>query len=463
MSSYSGFALDLADFTKDTPLSDVNARQQTRKRVRLSKTAPKNGQRIYVRGKGPVARAKKVNSTKGRQSTPESQASTTDVEPEHEEDHSEQTSRSVGHIYREGDPGFEAAYQASILERRRRQDIVQPQRQIPPRPAPRHSHGVAYHDRPRQYVPDSPPTRRIPQDDVSDSEILGYSEDRTLVAPDARSNAFPAPRVPARPRDPANSPTPPPRRRRRNPMTGLPFEPLNRRPEALSGYSDTPVRRRGSSIRSSRVAPSTSVHTPEDNHGPTGTTRNPNTEFSVDPANRPPQNYYDRSPGGSYYHDEEVSETPTSVTNPGPSSSSGMGFTQDRPAHGRTQSNGQPGQPPDPSRYAQLVDLSPLIGSINYATDTDTSTRQVTQQPDTVNDHTNQGDLAPNQRVSRLSKAERRYENVLLAEARRARTLREMMRSGRPDYVTGSVEREDEGVRRKKPGSTDDDEGGQDN
>ena len=46
----------------------------------------------------------------------------------------------------------------------------------------------------------------------------------------------------------------------------------------------------------------------------------------------------------------------------------------------------------------------------------------------------------------------------MLAEARRARTLREMIRGGRPDYVTGFIEREDERVRRKKQGSADDDE-----
>ena len=339
MSGYSGCALDLANFTKDTPFSDVNAQAQTQKRVMPSKTAPRLGQRVYVRGKGPVARAKKARRTKRQHSITESQNSTTDIEPERQEGHNEQMNRSAAQIYREGDPGFEAAYQASILERRRRQDIGQPHRQVhrgAPRPASRHPSRPAYHDPPRQYVPDSPPTRRTPQDDVSDSELLGYSEDRTLVAPDARSNLFPAPRVSAPPRDPANSPTSPPRRRRRNPMTGLPFEPLNRRPEALSGYSDTPVRRRGSSIRRSWVARSTNVHTPEDDYGRTGTTRNPNTGFPIDPTTRSPQNYYDRSPGGSYYHDGDVSETPTSQTI---------------------------GQPPEPSRYTQMVGLSSLIGS----------------------------------------------------------------------------------------------------
>ena len=94
---------------------------------------------------------------------------------------------------------------------------------------------------------------------------------------------------------------------------------------------------------------------------------------------------------------------------------------------------------------------------MNYATDTDTS-RQTTPHSDPVHDPTNQGDLAPDQRVSRLSEETRRYDNVLLEEARRARTLRKTMRAGRPDLVTGSVERDDEREGRKEQGSTDDDE-----
>lgn len=427
MSSHSRFTIDLADLTKDMSLTDINARPQTQKRVRPSRAAPKIEQRDFVRGKGPLARVGKAKTTKRPYSTIESRESTTDIEPEHQEDHSE---HPAGQIYREGDPGFEAAYRASIMARRRRQEGGQPHRQV-------------HHA--RQYVPDSPPTRRTPQDDVSDAELLGYSEDRTSVAPYTQSNAFPAPRVPAPPRNPANSPTPPPRPRRRNPMTGLLFEPLHRRPEALSGYSDTPVRSRGSSVRSSRVAPSTTVHAPEDNYGRAGATRTPNTGFPVNPDNRPPQTYYERSPGGSYYHDDDGSETPI-----GPTSSPGVSFTETRPAHGHIQ---RINRAPYPSRDAQIVGPSFLNCRVDHATNNDAS-RQTTRHSDPINDPindpTNQGELAPDHRVSRPPEGTRRYEDLSLAEIRRARALREM--------ITGFVGQDDERVRRKKQGSTDDDE-----
>ena len=219
-------------------------------------------------------------------------------------------------------------------------------------------------------------------------------------------------------------------------------------------------------MRSSRVASITRVHTPVDNNGLPGATRNPNAALPADPANRPLQNYYARSPGGSYYHDEDGSETPISVANPWPSSSSGMGFTQNREAHGHTQHSTQPAYQ---GGNAQLVGPSSLIGRMHYPSDTNTS-RQATQHANPANDPTNRGDPTPNHQASQLSEEIRRHDSVVLAEYRRrdqwsqeesnryAQNIVEMFRRGEPDFVTGFLEREDERERRERQGSTDDDE-----
>lgn len=436
MHGCSRFTLDLADITEGTPLSEASTRPraaQTQKRGTRHGPAPKTEKRVSVKGNGQAAGAKSV---RGR-STAE-RHNTTEADHEHQEDHSEQTNLQP---FREGDPGFEAAYQASLGSRRQRRSNFRG----PPRPANL--------GRPSRHIPETPPTRLSPQDDVSDSELLGYSEERTLRTATEGSNPPPDPRVPAPPRNLANSPTPSLRRPRTSPMTGLPFEPLNRRPEALSGYSDTTVRRRGSSM-SSRVPPSTRTQLSGDNDERTGPTMNPNPSLPTDPANLLSQDYYYRSPGGSYYHDVSP-EIPTSATNPWPSSSSGMGVTQNRSNHGRTQPIGQPSQP---SGHTQPVGTSSLFGKMHYVTNTNTS-RQATQYQNPVNDATDRDDAQPNSLVRRLSEEIRRHENASLAETlRHDHALRRIaMDGGRSDDIAGFLERDNESERREKQGSTDED------
>lgn len=356
MHGYTGCTLDLANITEGTPLSEVSARPpatEVHKPGTRHGPAQKSRKDVSVRGTGPGVRKKKI-----RRRSPTESHDNSEAGPEHQEDQREQTNPPVGPFIREGDPGFEAAFQASNRQRRQRQVARQP------RPAWHGPRNPAYLGPPRpaylgpssQYVPESPPTRRTPQSDVSDSEILGDSEESTLRTPAERSSAAPDPRVPAPSRDLANSPTPPLRHPRKNPMTGLPFEAWNRRPEALSGYSDTPVQRGGSST-GSRVPLSTRAQTPEDNHTRTRGTRDPNPGLPTDPADWGPQGYYYRSPGGNYYHVNGV-EIQTPVTNPRRSSSSGMGSTQTRSNNGRTQ---RVSLPPQPSRHAHSVGTPSLL------------------------------------------------------------------------------------------------------
>lgn len=212
----------------------------------------------------------------------------------------------------EGDPGFEEAYQASIRGRGRRQGT---RRAPPPPPQDSPSRG--------RHASTPPSTRPSSRDTVSDSELLGEMEGRTLGTPAHRYPTVPARPVRETPALPTNPPTPA-RPQAISAITGLPFAGANRRREALGGYGDNMPYRSESPVRGSRVTQATSIRITQDNNGRSEVTRRSiaaSIGLPVAPANRPPRSFYSHSPNGNYYQYRNGSETPTSASRPDPSSS----------------------------------------------------------------------------------------------------------------------------------------------
>lgn len=369
------------------------------------------------------------------------QDSTTEHDVRDDPEDSDERDRSAGLILFEGDPGFEAAFMASRRRRRQAQDVgPAPHPGRPPRPA----------------FPNTPPTRQYA---VSDSEVSGDTEESTLVE---SSDVVTAPQVPATPAHPANTPTPA-RRRAINAITRLPFEGARRRPEALSGYGHSPVRRRGSRDRSSRAAPP-SLGIAEDDRGHAVVTRESNAArlgLPVAPLNRrPAQSTYRRSPSGSHHYTDD-SGAPTYVIHPRPSTTDRIDFTPNQRRHTHAQTNAQP---PHPGENAQLVGPSSPLCRLIYATDTDT-TRQTTQNP--ANAPNGQGNLMANNRMSRLTDEIVRHNNAGVQEMlrrdqweetemeRHGRAFTEIMRGMNTEWARGFLEREHERERREIQGSSD--------
>lgn len=256
-------------------------------------------------------------STRRRQ-----QHSNLESEGEHDEDDSEEGDSSAGEVYLEGDPGFEAAYQAS---RRRR----------PGRQAQDTAHGSRYPTGPRRGfsgtpphvnrrhpnldAETTPPIQRTPRGDVLDSELLGDVEGRTLVGPAQPSDTATAPTQSGHP---ANTPAPA-RRRNISAITGLPFAGSNRRRGAFSGYGD------------------------EGNHGRARVSNAASARPPVAPEDRPPQIRYTTPPIGSH------------VTRPEPSSNSRAGFDPNQRVYRQAQTNAPP---PNSGAHTQLVSPSAPTG-----------------------------------------------------------------------------------------------------
>ena len=341
---------DLADRTKDEPLSVGKARARAARTRKSSKPLfdlgqVKTGAVKKKRHSQKPAMPKKTKQTTAHQQLKEAaqvqRDSTTEHDSEDETEIDERGDSSAAPLHFEGDPGFEAAFQASRRARRQAQDIENA-------PRPPHRRG-------------SPtlPNRRAPRGDVLDSELLGDEniEGRTLVAAPS-SDTVTARQESAPPTSPSNALTPAPRQRI-SAITGLPFAGQYRRPEALSGHGDSQFRRRGSPERNSRVTPSTRNRTTEDNNGRAVLTSNSSAAsigLPVPPADRPHQSYYCPSPGGSHYQYTDNSGTPTSVTRPTPSSNSDgtIGANQRAPAQTTT-------QPAHPGPNVQPVSISPLL------------------------------------------------------------------------------------------------------
>lgn len=437
--------------TKDLPLSVANVRAQVARTQipRNSTTSVKAMKRGIVKRKPELkvaATAKKIKKPAGRRQ----QDSTTDSGPEHDEDGSERGDSSAGAFYFEDDPGFEAAFQASRRGRPRRQAQDNEHSSRPP----------------RRTSSTNPLTRHTTRDNVSDSEILGDSEEGTddesdtPMGPAQLSGTTIAPRVSALFAHPANTPTPV-RRPNISAITGLPFAGPNRRPEALSPYGDNSIHRRNSHVSSSRATPSTSVHSIEDNHGRPRNFNTTSAGLPIAPEDRPPQSYYTRFPDGSYEHYREVSGRPAYMTHPGPSSDSRTGFTPNQLAHGQAQTNTQP---PYSDTNTQPVSPFSPIGRINYATDTDTI-RQNTQNPS--NAPNGQSEPTYTKPPTRLIGEIVRHDSALIEEFRRREhwsreeygrhtgVIFEMLRGDEEGYATGFLEREMERERKERQPSTD--------
>ncbi len=314
--------------TKDLPLSVIKAHAQvaqTQKaqKAKQPKTAVKKGNHGIVKNKPKAevaATAKKTrNPTRRRQ-----QHSNLESEGEHDEDDNEEGDSSAGEVYLEGDPGFEAAYQASRRRRpgRQAQDPAQGSR-YPTGPPRRDLSGTPPVRRNRRHTnldaETTPSTQRIPRGDVSDSELLGDVEGRTLVGSAQPSDTATAPTQSGHP---ASTPAPA-RRRNISAITGLPFAGSNRRRGAFSGYGD------------------------EDNQGRARVSNAASARLPVAPENRPPQSRYTNPPNGSH------------VTNPEPLSNSRSGFDPNQRVYGQAQTNAPP---PNSGANTQLVSHSAPIG-----------------------------------------------------------------------------------------------------
>lgn len=353
----------------------------------------------------------------------------------------------------EGDPGFEEAYQASIRGRARRQGA---RRAPPPPPQDSPSRG--------RHASTPPSTRTSSRDSVSDSELLGEMEGRTLGTPAHRYPTVPARPVRETPALPTDPPTPA-RPQAISAITSLPFAGANRRREALGGYGDNMPYRSESPVRGSRVTQATSIRITQDNNGRSEVTRRSiaaSIGLPVAPANRPPRSFYSHSPNGNYYQYRNGSETPTSASRPDPSSNrSRIPFDPNE----RTRTQAQAQVPA--AETAQPV--GPTLsnrGTASHTTDANT-TRQAARAPANA-PSASQTYPAADDRETRLTRETARHNDVLLNELRRsdrlqrhelarhARRVFDIVREGEPDYVTGFLERELERERREIQGSSDD-------
>ena len=425
-------SLDLTDMTKDLPLSVVKARAevtqtQKSKKAKQPTTAVKE-ENHGVFKKKPKARvaaiAKETRNLTGRRQ----QHSNLEFEGEHDEDGNEEGDSSAGEVYLEGDPGFEAAYQASRRRRpgRQAQDTAQGSRYPtgPPRQAfsgtPPAGRNRRHHNLDAETIP---PTQRIPRGDVSDSELLGDVEGRTLVGPAQLSDTATAPTQSGHP---ANT-SAPARRQNISAITGLPFAGSNRRRGAFSGYGD------------------------EDNHRRARISSAASARLPVAAENRHPQSRYTTSLDGSH------------VTHPEPSSNSRAGFDPNQRVYGRVQTNAPA---PNSGANTQMVSPSSSTGRADYVTDTDT-TRQTTQTR--ANVPSGQSDLVPRVPPPQLRRELARHDQAVTEEIRRreswdseeisrhTRAILDMMSGDGPDYATGFLEREMERERRRRQPSSDDD------
>ena len=434
--------------TKDLPISvaKVRARVARTKKSKNPTTSVKAVKHGIVKRKPKMKVAARAKRTRRRQ-----QDSTTESGLESDEDGSERGDSSAGAFYFEGDPGFEAAFQASQRGRPRRQAQDNEDSSRPP----------------RRTSSTTPLTRHTTRDNVSVPKLLGNSEDSiegesdNLVRPAQLSGTTIAPLTPVPSARPVNTLT---RVRRPNisAITGLPFAGPNRRPQAMSPYGDHSIRRRSSHVSSSRATPSTGVHSIQENHGRARNLHTTSAGLPVAPENRPPQNHYLRPPGGSYSPYTDHSGRPAYVAHPGPSSDSRTGFLPNQPARGQAQTNARS---PYSDANAQAVSPFSPIGNTNYATDTGTI-RQNTRNPSIAPN--GQSDLTSTNPPTRLIGEITRHDRALVEEFRRRQdwtmeeygrhtgVIYEMMRGDEEAFATGFLEREMERERRERQPSTDD-------
>lgn len=344
--------------TKEIPLLFAKARARaarTRQDTKLPMPVRKG---LAVKVKPNSKRAGALKKT-GRSTTYQQQDSATEhglSGPENSAGDWEGRNPGATQFIFEGDPGFEAAYQAGLRERRRRtQNARRAPPNLPQESPPRRRHATS----PPSTRPSTPDT--VSLDTVSDSELLGETEDQTPVAPTRQYDTATAPRVPRTLALPTDPPVPA-RPQRINAMTGLPFAGPNRRREALGGYGDNLPYRSDSPVRGSQVTQSPSIRITQDNNGRSEVMRQSSAAsigLPVAPANILPRSIYSHSPSGNYYAYDNGSETPTSASRPDPSSSySRIPFNPNERAHRHAPipagGNAQPVGPPLSHRHAVL-------------------------------------------------------------------------------------------------------------
>lgn len=267
-----------------------------------------------------------------------------------------------GQFFQEGDPGFEAAYQASRL--RRQQAAQRAAQQAPQIPEVRHAPR-----RPPRRAPTGPTPESASREPRSHTESQARQRIKEAMQADrlrrrqarqaqVASEVRPAPRRPPR-AAPAPESVPqaytsdsgsqslespallaPSRPRPINPITGLPFLAPRRRPEALSGYGDRQTRRRSPAVGSStRAAPSTSAR---DNSMRPVASR---SGFPVPPTMNFHPSFYAPGPDGMHYHFTDNSGIPAFARYFEPTNSH-VGFT---PYQRRARAHQIPVPPPQPS------------------------------------------------------------------------------------------------------------------
>ena len=328
---------DLADITKDTPPRLVKARAQ-------SAPAQKNPAR---KGKDNTGKRKVKSKSFGktkkvkRSVIHQRRRSPSEAELEDDADESDVANPSIPRIYQEGDPGFEAAFQASRLRRQAQQSARFPTR--------RHLSSSS-----RRTSPNSSPPGRGPSGPsmVSDSELLGEMEDDTPEPQSTVAN----PQVPTPHSQLTNLPAPLPRQNRhRSAITGLPFAGSHRNRRGFHPHRDTQPRRRVSPNRDSPVAQTPRLQFTEDITGRAIVTDSSNAaalELPVGQPDRPAQSVYTLGPDGAHHHYTDGTGTVSFTTYPEPSSNSRIGFTPGQRAFRPPHAN--PRRPnPSPASNAQ--------------------------------------------------------------------------------------------------------------
>ena len=311
-------------------------------------------------------------------------------------EHNEGGDPLAGQIHFEGDPSFEAAFQAS---RRRRLRPARTVRPIDQRASRRRS----------WRLPSLPVVREV-SEGVSDAELLGDYDEPTSVAP----NSIP-----------------------------------DRRSQV--GSESSPVAPNTSArTTKNNDGPAVSNATRQSNA--------PHLELPVAPAGRPPQHIYVPLPDGSHKHYIDDSGTPSHVTRPEPSPNPRIGFTPTQRAENRAYKDAQrDAQPVDTSPSVGLTCRATDTDTTRQAARTPTLAPTGRGSP-TANDQTTRLTMEIARHSEAIFGEIHRRQRMAREElGRHTRAVWDILREGSPGYGGGYVEREDERERRELLPSSDDD------
>lgn len=303
----------------------------------------------------------------------------------------------AGQIHFEGDPGFEAAFQAS----RRRLRPAQTIRPIDQR---------AHRRRSRRLPSSTLSVVREISEGVSDAELLGDYDEPTSVAP--------------------------------SPILG--------RRSQVGSESSRVAPTTSARTTKDNDGPAVSNATSQSNAARLG--------LPVAPAGRPPQHIYVPLPDGSHKHYIDDSGTPSYVTRPEPSPNPRIGFTPTQRAENRAYKNAQRNaQPVDPSPPIGLTCRATDTDTTRRATRTPTLAPTGRGSP-MANDQTTRLTMEIARHSEAIFGEIHRRQRMAREElGRHTREVWDILREGSPGYGGGYVEREDERERRELLPSSDDD------